>query len=382
MTDRSVWARHSTCDRGAASSGSPLAPCGDILYRCPRRESTIVQPVGDDRRHPSKEPPCRNPLWLMPRVHPRMPSSPRSPHGASAREACDAAIRASSGSTARSTPSSCATSSAHASRRRLRRGRRARRTGPLLGVPMTVKESYNVAGLPTTWGLPPFRDAGRSEDAVCGAPEGGRRGDPRQDQRAARAGRLAERQPDLRPHLNPHDPTRTPGGSSGGAAAALASGMVPLELGSDIGGSIRVPAHFCGIFGHKPSFGLLPRRGHDFPGHRRRRWTWPSAARWRARRRPRARFRRAGRARCGDGVGYRGVLPPPRHATSRVAACWCSTHTRVRARTLHRAALDRLARIRRAPARPSSARARCCPTWRRARSLRRDAHDHPDARHA
>jgi amidase len=65
---------------------------------------------------------------------------------------------------------------------------------------------------------------------------------------------------------HPLDPARTPGGSSGGGAAALAAGMVPLELGSDIGGSIRVPSAFCGVFGHKPSHELIPQRGHAPPG--------------------------------------------------------------------------------------------------------------------
>jgi amidase len=65
---------------------------------------------------------------------------------------------------------------------------------------------------------------------------------------------------------HPLDPARTPGGSSGGSAAALASGMVPLEFGSDIGGSIRVPSAFCGVFGHKPSYGLVSQRGHAPPG--------------------------------------------------------------------------------------------------------------------
>jgi len=65
---------------------------------------------------------------------------------------------------------------------------------------------------------------------------------------------------------NPWDLTRTPGGSSGGAAAALAAGLTPLELGSDIAASIRNPAHHCGVYGHKPSFGVVPQGGHAIPG--------------------------------------------------------------------------------------------------------------------
>src|SRR5262245_2385036 len=67
---------------------------------------------------------------------------------------------------------------------------------------------------------------------------------------------------------NPWDVSRTPGGSSGGSAAALAAGFTALELGSDIGGSLRVPAHFCGVFAHKPSPGIVPGRGQTPPGIR------------------------------------------------------------------------------------------------------------------
>ncbi len=144
-------------------------------------------------------------------------------------------------------------------------GRGERR--PLLGVPMTVKESFNVAGLPTTWGSPAFKDWIAPADAVAVA-------------RLKGAGAVILGKTNIPPFLadwqsvnpvygrtnHPLDPGRTPGGSSGGAAAALAAGMVPLEFGSDIGGSIRVPAAFCGVFGHKPSYGLVPGRGQSAPG--------------------------------------------------------------------------------------------------------------------
>jgi len=138
---------------------------------------------------------------------------------------------------------------------------------PLLGVCMTVKESNDLAGLPTTWGLPPFRNWRPTEDGTAAA-------------RLKAAGAIIIGKTNVPTALgdwqsaneiygftrNPWDPACTPGGSSGGAAAALAAGYVPLELGSDIGGSIRVPAAFCGVFGHKPSLGLLPARGSTFPG--------------------------------------------------------------------------------------------------------------------
>jgi amidase len=139
--------------------------------------------------------------------------------------------------------------------------------GPLLGVPMTVKESHGVAGLPMTWGSEIFRGAVASEDSVAVA-------------RLKAAGAVILGKTNIPPFLsdwqsanpiygrtsNPWDLGRSPGGSSGGGAAALAAGMVPLEYGSDIGGSIRVPAALCGVYGHKPSFDLVPAKGHAPPG--------------------------------------------------------------------------------------------------------------------
>lgn len=138
---------------------------------------------------------------------------------------------------------------------------------PLIGVAMTVKESNNVAGLPTTWGFPDHANNIVDTDSVvvsrlkaAGAVIVGKTNAPTA---------LADWQsgnPIYGNTVNPLDHSRTPGGSSGGASAALAAKMTPLEIGSDIGGSIRVPAHFCGVYGHKPTYGLVPGRGHDFPG--------------------------------------------------------------------------------------------------------------------
>jgi amidase len=144
----------------------------------------------------------------------------------------------------------------------LRRGEQR----PLLGIPMTVKESFHVAGLPTTWGIPRFKNWRAAQDAVAVA-------------RAKAAGAIVLGKTNVPLLLhdvqsfneiygttnNPWDLTRTPGGSSGGAAASLAAGYVPLELGSDLGGSLRAPAHYCGVFAHKPSLGLVPLRGHTPP---------------------------------------------------------------------------------------------------------------------
>lgn len=139
--------------------------------------------------------------------------------------------------------------------------------GPLHGLPMTIKESYNIAGLPTTWGIPEFKDNIATEDSdtvarykAAGAHFMGKTNVPI---------RLADFQSynDIYGTTNnPWDLERIPGGSSGGSAAALAAGMTGLESGSDIGGSIRNPAHFCGVYGHKPTWGVVPPQGHSLPG--------------------------------------------------------------------------------------------------------------------
>jgi amidase len=136
-------------------------------------------------------------------------------------------------------------------------------TGPLHGVPMTVKESFDVDGLPTTWGLPANRG-----NIAKGTAEAIRR---LQAAGAIVFGKtntsilLADFQSfndNYGTTSNPWDTTRTCGGSSGGSAAALAAGLTGLEWGSDIGGSLRVPAHYCGIYAHKPSWGIVPPAGH------------------------------------------------------------------------------------------------------------------------
>lgn len=135
---------------------------------------------------------------------------------------------------------------------------------PLLGVPMTVKESYNVAGLLTTWGFPDFKNNRAATDAVA-------------VQRLKSAGAIIMGKTNVPVALsdwqsyndiygqtnNPWNPAMSPGGSSGGSAASVAAGYAALEIGSDIGGSVRVPAHFCGLFGHKPSYGIISYRGHS-----------------------------------------------------------------------------------------------------------------------
>ena len=139
--------------------------------------------------------------------------------------------------------------------------------GPLHGLPMTVKESYDVVGMPTTWGLPELKDNKPAVNALA-------------VDRLIAAGAIIFGKTNVPLLLadwqsyneiygttnNPWDLTRSPGGSSGGSAAALAAGLTGLEAGSDIGSSIRNPAHYCGVYGHKPTFGIVPPRGQALPG--------------------------------------------------------------------------------------------------------------------
>jgi amidase len=140
------------------------------------------------------------------------------------------------------------------------------RRGALHGLPLTIKDAFEVAGMTASCGLLPLAKHRPARDAeavarlrAAGAIPFGKTNVPT----------LAADHQSYNPvngvSNNPWNLGRTPGGSSGGAAAAVAVGLTPLELGSDIGGSIRCPAHFCGIYGHKSSYGLVPMRGHIPP---------------------------------------------------------------------------------------------------------------------
>jgi amidase len=140
--------------------------------------------------------------------------------------------------------------------------------GGLHGVPMTIKDSFNVAGLHTTWGNPAFKDFVADWDATV-------------VRRLRQAGAIIVGKTNVAFMLgdfgqtanelygvtnNPWDTSRTPGGSSGGTAAAVSAGMTFLEYGSDLVGSIRIPASFCGVYGLKPSARIVPLSGFHPPG--------------------------------------------------------------------------------------------------------------------
>jgi len=138
---------------------------------------------------------------------------------------------------------------------------------PLLGLPVTVKEAFRVAGMHSTWGLPAFRDHVADRDATV-------------VRRLRRAGAVVVGTSNIPTMLgdfgqsaneiygataNPWNPDRAPGGSSGGGAAAVAAGLSFLEYGSDLAGSLRIPAAFCGVYGLKPTAGTVPASGFQPP---------------------------------------------------------------------------------------------------------------------
>jgi amidase len=144
----------------------------------------------------------------------------------------------------------------------------AEAAGPLHGVPITVKEALNVAGLHTTWGNPAFKDYVADWDATvvarlrqAGAIIVGK------TNAAFMLGDFAQTFNEVYGRTNnPWDPDLTPGGSSGGSAAAVAARATFLDYGSDLVGSIRIPAAFCGVYGLKPSVGVVPLTGLQPPG--------------------------------------------------------------------------------------------------------------------
>ncbi len=136
--------------------------------------------------------------------------------------------------------------------------------GPLHGVPMTIKESYVMRDTPSTWGIPAYKDNVSATDGLA-------------VKRFRKAGAVFLGKTNVPIDLadfqsyneiygttnNPWNAECGPGGSSGGSAASVAAGFAALEAGSDIGGSIRTPAHFCGVYGHKPTWGIVPQEGHE-----------------------------------------------------------------------------------------------------------------------
>jgi amidase len=154
---------------------------------------------------------------------------------------------------------------ARASDKALKAGKKL---GPLHGVPMTIKESFDVAGYPTTWGDPAFKDSRAGANSLVA-------------QRMIDAGVTLFGKTNVPLNLadwqsynevygstnNPWDLGRTPGGSSGGSGAALAAGLTGIDAGSDIGASIRNPAHYCGVWGHKPTWGVVCPQGHALAGN-------------------------------------------------------------------------------------------------------------------
>ncbi len=158
-----------------------------------------------------------------------------------------------------------------AARKRAREADQALRRGdvwgPLHGVPMTFKDTFDVVGMPSTWGVPELKDNYPAKNAPvvekfldAGAVVFGKT-----NVAAYHVGWITKNEV-YGTTSNPWDLSRSPGGSQGGAAAALAAGLTALEMGVDFGGGVRNVAHYCGIWGHKPTYGVTNLMGTVLPG--------------------------------------------------------------------------------------------------------------------
>jgi len=198
---------------------------------------------------------------------------------------------------------------------------RGKPLGALHGLPVTIKDTFEIAGVLTTAGFEPLRNHVPKEDAAvvarmraAGAVFLGNTNVP------PLAGDWQSNNPIYGRTNNPWDLDRTPGGSSGGSAAATAAGLGYLSIGSDIGGSIRVPASWTGLYGHKPTLNVIPLRGHipPMPGSVTPPPTLPVAG-------PLARsaddlgltVRALGGPEAQERVAYRWALPAARHTELR-----------------------------------------------------------------
>jgi fatty acid amide hydrolase 2 len=140
---------------------------------------------------------------------------------------------------------------------------RSAKARPLLGVPFTVKEMIEVSGMPITFGSVGRRGRRAARDATVVARLRAAGAIPLGVTNVPEWGMWCESYNSVYGRTsNPFDPRRTPGGSSGGEGAAVGAGASVFGIGSDIGGSVRIPAAFCGVFGHKPTTGMLPLTGH------------------------------------------------------------------------------------------------------------------------
>ncbi len=149
------------------------------------------------------------------------------------------------------------------------RQRRSGHNRPLLGLPLTVKEAFDVQGLATSWGLPGAHGPAAADAVLVERLRGAGAIVLGKTNVATMLGDWQTVNPMFGVTNNPWDTGRTPGGSSGGGAAAVAAGMTPVDFGSDLAGSLRIPAAFCGVFAHRPSYGLVPMRGFAPPMARR-----------------------------------------------------------------------------------------------------------------